>query len=282
MYRDLIQKIFEREYIDLWGVLPEEECVMQKPEIFHRTASFSLKSSIIFAIPYYGGRPKNFSAYAAAKDYHFYISEVAKRICNSLRRAIPEGSFAAFADHSPIDERLAAVKSGIGIFGENGLVLTEKYSSFIFLGDILTDIPANLLGWEKTFPIASCEGCGACKKACPTGILRGEGEDCLSAITQKKGELTASEQELMRKCNTAWGCDICQEACPWTHRALEKGTIYSQIPYFCEDRIEELTSAAVGEMGEEEFRLRAFAWRGRKTVLRNTLILESEGKKRDV
>ena len=189
MYRDLIQTIFEREHIDLWGVLPEEEFVMQKPEIFQRVASFFPKSAIVFAVPYYGGRPKNFSAYAAAKDYHFYIGEAAKRICEELRRAIPEGNFAGFADHSPIDERLAAVKSGIGIFGKNGLVLTENYSSFIFLGDILTDIPAKLLGWEKTFPITSCEGCGACQKACPTGILRGEGEDCLSAITQKKGEL---------------------------------------------------------------------------------------------
>ena len=92
---------------------------------------------------------------------------------------------------------------------------------------------------ESSFP-RGCEDCGRCKTACPTGILRGEGKDCLSAITQKKGELTHEEERLILENNTVWGCDACQSCCPYTIRAKARGTVYTPIPYFKEECIIEL------------------------------------------
>ena len=110
--------------------------------------------------------------------------------------------------------------------------------------------------------------CGACKRACPAGILRGEGEDCLSAITQKKGELSDSEISLMIKFNTAWGCDLCQISCPHN-----KNPEKTPLEFFYRDRIDHLTRPLLDAMSKDEFKSRAFAWRGRKTVERNLDIL---------
>ena len=116
----------------------------------------------------------------------------------------------------------------------------------------------------NALPVLRCEGCGLCKRACPTGILSESSCDCLSAITQKKGDLSEKEIEMMLKFNTVWGCDECQSACP--HNRNPRLT---PIEFFKNDRITELTLDAVNSMSDEEFSKRAFAWRGRKTVIRN-------------
>ena len=137
------------------------------------------------------------------------------------------------------------------------------------IADVLTDIPPEALGeCGEAKPHGHCISCGACKSACPTGVLRGESPDCLSAITQRKGELTDREVDLMRKFNTVWGCDLCQRVCPYN-----KEPKITPISFFREDRITRLTSERLSEMTKAEFSLRAFAWRGRKTVERNLKLL---------
>ncbi len=271
--------VFKKEHIEKWAVLPLSECEVTLPRLLEREEGFSPKSVILFLIPYFGGFPKNLSAYAAAEDYHLFVSELYERLSPALTALYPDFRFRMYADHSPIDERLAAVRAGLGVFGKNGLLLTEAFSSFQFIGEILTDAPTELLGGYSLFPIRGCEGCGRCLAACPTGVLRGEGTDCLSAITQRKGELTEAETALMQRHNTAWGCDECQRVCPYTQRALASGSIYTPIPFFRENRMEELTEEALARMDEKTFRRRAFAWRGRKTVERNLRLLAGNGEK---
>lgn len=99
---------------------------------------------------------------------------------------------------------------------------------------------------------------------------------CLSSLTQKKGELTEIEQEMIKKYASAWGCDICQEVCPYTERALKGGSIYTNIEFFKESRTPYLTSEAIENMSDEEFLSRAYSWRGRQTILRNLKILKGE------
>ena len=135
----------------------------------------------------------------------------------------------------------------------------------------MTDLSPELLGAITPLEVATCHHCGACKRACPTGILRGEGEDCLSAITQRKGELTESEMDMMRRYNTAWGCDLCQSACPFNREPVK-----TPIEFFYRERIDELTREKLDTMDKAEFNRRAFAWRGRKTVERNLEILKNK------
>lgn len=271
--------LFAAEGIADTAALPLSECHVTLARLYEAVPGFAPQSVILFLMPYYAGTPENFSAYAAAEDYHLFIRALGERILPAMEKLLPGHMFRIYTDHSPIDERHAAVRAGLGVYGKNGLLLTEKYSSFQFIGEILTDAPAEALGEVALFPLTGCEGCGACLAACPTGILRGEGKDCLSAVTQKKGTLTEEEIALIKRCGTVWGCDACQNVCPYTRRAKEKGTIYSTIPFFKENRVEKLDAETLAALDDTAFSRRAFGWRGRAVVERNVAIFADKSKK---
>ena len=256
--------------IEYFAILPYSLCRETNSRIIEREG-FRPKSIIVYLLPYYSGEGKNLSIYATSLDYHLAINEINQAICDSLKAAFPDARTRGYGDHSPIDERHAALISGLGVAGMNGLIINEKYGSFIFIGDLVTDIEPDLLGANEPREIISCERCGACLRACPTGILRGEGEDCLSAITQRKGELTADEIALMKKCNTVWGCDLCQTSCPHN-----RNPILTPVEFFYRDRIDNLTLEILDGMTKEEFECRAYAWRKRPTIRRNLELLEEK------
>ena len=270
-----IRLCFLNEGIECVACLPFSLLRVNKPYLYEKRG-LAPQSAIVFLMPYFSGEPENFSAYAAARDYHLFVKELEGRVLPRLKALYPAYDFLMFADHSPIDERHAAVLGGLGVFGKNGLLLSEKYGSYQFIGEVLTNAPAEALGEYEIFPMRSCDGCSACQRACPTGILRGEGNDCLSAITQKKGTLSEDEKSLMRKENTAWGCDACQRVCPYNVRALAAGTIYTSIPFFKESLITRFDSEMLSSLSDEAFSERAFSWRGRAVAERNAKILEEK------
>ena len=256
--------------IEYFSVLSYSDCVEINHGIMDR-AGFEPKSVIIYLLPYYAGESENLSIYSSSLDYHLIISEINRGLAELLKADHPSANMRGYGDHSPINERHAALSAGLGLAGDNGLIINEKYGSFVFIGDMVTDIDPNALGAVEPMEIKRCSGCGACKRACPTGILRGEGESCLSEITQRKGELSEADCDLMRKYNTAWGCDLCQTACPHNRNPIK-----TPIEFFYRDRIPCLTREILDGMSDEEFNNRAFAWRKRKTVERNLDILSKK------
>lgn len=265
--RRILGDFFKERNIEYFSVLDFRDVTVTSSGIMERE-SFTPRSVIIYLLPYYTGECKNISRYAASLDYHLIIRRINSEISDLILRHFPTASLKGYGDHSPIDERDAALRAGLGILGDNGLLINESYGTYVFIADVITDVSSDTLGAIEPTPILRCEGCGACRSACPTGALRGESYECLSAITQKKGELTEEEAALMRKYDTAWGCDVCQEVCP--HNLLPRLT---PIELFREGRIDCLTEELVEGMTKEEFASRAFAWRGKKTVLRNLKIL---------
>ncbi|MBO4979234.1 MAG: epoxyqueuosine reductase [Clostridia bacterium] len=256
--------------IDCFGFLPLEACSIQKPHLLER-CGVHCGSVALFAIPYYtracdGAR--NLSSYAVGKDYHLYFKMLSEQILDVLRTEFPQNRFAAFADHSPIDERRAAALAGLGVIGKNGLLITEKYSSYVFLGEIITDAHLDALPRD----ISPCIGCGACHKVCPQKT--GECSDCLSSLTQRKGELSPSEESVIRKYNSAWGCDLCQEVCPYTVNAKKRGTLYTPLDFFSEETRTLLSTELLTQMDDEAFSKRAYSWRGREVISRNLALLE--------
>ena len=268
--KDKIKEYLSSLGIEYFAVLSYSDCIETSKRIMDRE-SFEPKSVIIYLLPYYAGGAENLSIYATSLDYHLAIKEINQGLFELLKSEYPDAGIKGYGDHSPIDERHAALIGGLGIQGDNGLLINEKYGSFIFMGDLVTDIDPKLLGAEPPKAYGRCEGCGACKRACPTGILCGEGSDCLSAITQRKGELTDEEKALMIKHNTLWGCDECQTSCP--HNRNPKIT---PVEFFHRDRIPCLTREILYSMSDEDFEKRAFAWRRRKTVERNLEILSKK------
>ena len=268
--KNKIKEYFSSLNIEYFSVLSYDDCVETSKKIMERE-NFTPKSVIIYLLPYYAGRSENLSIYASSLDYHLAIKEVNLGLEELLKKSFEFASVKGYGDHSPIDERLASLSGGLGIQGDNGLLINEKYGSFVFVGDVITDIDPQLLGAQPPKAFKRCEGCGACKRACPTGILRGEGSDCLSAITQRKGELSDSECDLMIRYNTLWGCDLCQTACP--HNRNPRIT---PVEFFHKERIPYLTKEILESMSDEEFCRRAFAWRKRQTIERNLNILNKD------
>lgn len=264
----MLASFFKSEGIEHFAVLDYNCCISTAPHIMEREP-FTPRSVIIYLLPYYVSDGENLSTYATSLDYHIAIGEVNCRLQQTLLSSYPDASVKGYGDHSPIDERHAALIGGLGVLGKNGLLINETYGSYCFIGDMITDIPPALLGSIAPQPVRSCRGCGACLAACPTGILRGEGGYCLSFATQQKGELTPEAIALMRSCNTVWGCDECQRHCPHNHSPKP-----TPIPFFHRDRITLLTTSRLATLDRAALRAQAFGWRGREVLLRNLAHLD--------
>ena len=228
-----LKKLLNEKNILKFGAVPFSSCKTVRPYKLGEDIS-RMKTVYIFAVPY---------------------------LCRTGKKNI-------FADSSPVSEVNAAALAGIGIIGDNGLLITEEYSSFVFLGEIITDYPERHFTEQK---IRRCPSCGKCKLACPVNEGRGA---CLSEVTQRKGELDASDKAFLLKYNTVWGCDICQTVCPYTAAAIKNGTIYSPIPFFNENLTPFLTYGMIENMPDDEFKERAYSWRKKEVLLRNLKIYE--------
>jgi len=263
-----------------WGIslvapLALSDCTVQKPHLLER-AGIKQGTVILFAVPYYTTNceldASNISAYAVSRDYHLFFKSLFDRILPILQAQFPQNRFAGFTDHSPIAEAQAAVRAGLGYWGCNHLFLTDEHSSFVFLGEIITDAVWEAPAQDETH----CEACGACRAACPVKL---DTSRCLSALTQKKGELNETEKAAILTHGCVWGCDLCQLACPVTKRARANGTLYTKIPFFTESAHTPLSAREIEEMSDEEFATRAYSWRGRQTILRNLKLLEKGDRK---
>ena len=270
-----LKEILKEENLDAYAILPIELCSVRRPDIITRrgVCADEMRTAILFLIPYYVQDGEgNVSLYARSGDYHAYSDELFARIELLLEKAYG-GRFLGFADKSPIEETVTAARAGLGKIGDNYMLIHEKYGSFVFLAELLTTCPPDAFGWqgEDSLPKETgCLHCGACKKVCP--MVR-DGMPCLSAVTQKKGELTSEEAAYLQKYGSAWGCDLCQLACPMNAKVLRE-QIETPIDFFKKDRISVLTREALEAMDDEAFRSRSFSWRGKAPLLRNLDILK--------
>lgn len=271
-----MKDFFKKFGIELYSLVPISRCKIIKKYLLEKNGFDDSANAILFLIPYRSGNlPVNLSVYASVKDYHGFVSMLSCELDLYVKEKYPHGNFKLFADHSPIDEVHAACISGLGFIGDNGLLINERYSSFVFLAECVTNLSADELGIQA-YPevnVKECLHCGACAAKCPCGCIKPSGatpkSECLSAITQKKGELTENEARLMLDSGVIWGCDICQNACPYT-----KNAEFTPIEYFNTDIITLLDSATLNSLDDDAFTSRPFSWRGRGVVERNVRLYE--------
>jgi epoxyqueuosine reductase len=180
------------------------------------------RSVIVVLLNYYpsstqsAGTTPVFSKYAYGMDYHRVMKKKLKKLEAFIHERVPEATTRAFVDSAPIMERAWAVRAGLGWTGKHSLLITRNGGSFYFIGVILTNLE---LEYDNPFNGDYCGSCTRCIDACPTGAIVSAGvvdaRKCISYLTiEHKGELSENLHE------RAFGCDICQDICPWNKLSL--------------------------------------------------------------
>ena len=154
------------------------------------------------------------SKYAYGQDYHFVIKEKLNELLFSIQEHIGTVSGRAFVDSAPVLDKAWAAKSGLGWIGKNSNLITQKVGSFYFIAELIIDL-------ELEYDFATTDHCGsctACLDACPTQAIiapyQVDGSKCISYYTiELKDNLP---EEMKGKLDDwAFGCDVCQDVCPW-------------------------------------------------------------------
>lgn len=155
------------------------------------------------------------SKYAYGRDYHEVIKEKLNHFLERIRVEIGDVSGRTFVDSAPVMDKVWARKSGLGWMGKNGNLIHPKEGSFFFIAELILDLELVPDGPIKDY----CGSCTKCIDACPTDALNQpyvvDGSKCISYLTiELKDELIPAEFSSKMQ-NWAFGCDICQDVCPW-------------------------------------------------------------------
>ncbi len=269
----MLSDIFKSEKISAYGALPLSACTVLRERYFKDFFEGEL-FCVMLIVPYPAQRRvgAKFASFAVIPDYHIFFKRLEERILPYFSKKYPGRRFRIFSDVSPIDERDAACRAGLGVMGDNGLFIAKGQGSFVFIGEMVTDLTSAELEGEGigcgTFEPSGCLHCGKCAKACPAGCIGGDKSFCVSALTQKKGVLTDTECDIIKKSGYAWGCDVCALVCP----LFDDGDrdINS---YFTETVLHVKGFETVDVMDGETYSRYAFSWRKKDVIKRNFDIL---------
>ncbi len=263
-YDDLAERICRRR--QRYGISQFEEIDTEKRVNPLMTYPWA-KSIIVCLFPYYTGEDEdaNISKYARIPDYHTVAKDKLQQIVKFVDQE-KNSRCECFADTGVLHDRYLAYMAGLGFFGENTLLINEKYGTYFFIGYIVTDLEL-----EEDIPqTKECLKCGNCEKKCPGGALcdgQLNAKLCVSYITQIK-ELTEEQKSILKKQNMVYGCDVCQEVCP--HNA---NPVKTPIAEFYKKRQPKLERNELLSMSNREFKQKygefAFSWRGKATILKN-------------
>lgn len=179
------------------------------------------RSVITLLKNYYPGKEQSGTApriakYAYGKDYHDVIRGNLNELLENIRIKIGEVQGRGFVDSAPVLERTWAEKSGLGWVGKNGNLINKQNGSFFFIATLITDLH---LEYDDPFAKDFCGNCTLCIDSCPTeAILPNkvvDGSRCISYLTIELKEMMIPSEMQGKFNNWMFGCDICQDVCPW-------------------------------------------------------------------
>ncbi len=197
-----------------------------------------VRSLICVALNYYtphqhpqGQEYAKISRYAWGRDYHKIMHKKLKALSNWLQSLGPEIQGRYYADTGPVQDKVWAQRAGIGWIAKNGNLITRKYGSWVFLGEVLTNL--------QLFPDAPhtqhCGSCTRCLQACPTHAITQpfvvDANRCIAYHTIENRDEKLPETIAPHLQGWVAGCDICQDVCPWNQRFAKETDIVEFQPY---------------------------------------------------
>jgi epoxyqueuosine reductase len=242
------------------------------------------RSVVMLAFPYRTTEPSptqpgtgRIARYAwGESDYHDVLQGRLKQLATWLQERAPEARVRGVVDSAPIMEREFAQLAGLGWIGKNTLLLNRTWGSYFFLAALLTDLE---LTCDEPFPTDHCGTCRACLDACPTAAFPApyvlDATRCISYLTI---ELRDAVPESLRAGIGDWvfGCDVCQEVCPWNRRSPAAPEV-TRAPFEPRADANPLELLPLFDLSEEQFRARfrrTPLWRAkRRGILRNAAIV---------
>lgn len=183
------------------------------------------KSVISVLINYYPAQKQTdpdapvISKYAYGKDYHLVVKEKLNNLLIFIQSALFPCRGRAFVDSAPVLERPLAKAAGLGWIGKNSLLISKDFGSYVFIGELIIDFELN---YDTPFTSDYCGNCTRCIDACPTNAIvfprTIDARKCISYHTiENKDDIPLSIQGKLQ--NQLFGCDICQDVCPWNKKA---------------------------------------------------------------
>lgn len=277
------QQWLERGFAGAMGYLHRQAEARRHP----RSILEPVRSVVMLGLEYAGrmageqqGLLGRVAAYAVGPDYHHFIWDRLNTLSAWLETEVPGCRTKAVADTAPLLERDFARRAGLGWVGKNTMLINPKRGSFFFLAAVLTDL--ELLP-DEPFATSHCGTCTACLDACPTQAFPEpfvlDATRCISYLTI---ELRSSVPEPLRKPigNWLYGCDICQDVCPWNRKPSPGPIAFPRDP-----AMQWLDPVELLGLDADAFRKRFKAtalWRNRRAgLLRNAaLVLGNLGDER--
>ncbi len=179
------------------------------------------KSVITLLINYFPSQKQDenspkISKYAYGKDYHDVIKNKLRFFLQILHEKIGDVHGRGFVDSAPVLERSWAERSGLGWIGKNGNLITKQNGSFYFIATLITDLE---LEYDDPFAKDYCGSCTKCIDTCPTDAILPDkivdGSKCISYFTIELKEMMMPSEMKGKFEDWMFGCDICQDVCPW-------------------------------------------------------------------
>ena len=190
------------------------------------------------------------SRYAWGTDYHLVIGKMLKRFVGELAGEFPGYNFLSYCDTGPVMDKVWAQRAGIGWIGKHTNVINENSGSWFFLAEVITDL-------ECDYDVPAKDHCGSCRKcidACPTGAIVEpyvlDANRCISYLTIENREPEIAPELASEFQNWVFGCDICQDVCPWNEK-FQMPT--SEEGFFPREDIQNLTLDQIHLMSREDF-----------------------------
>ncbi|HEL9645104.1 TPA: tRNA epoxyqueuosine(34) reductase QueG [Streptococcus suis] len=201
-------------------------------------------------------------------DYHYILQDKLERLARGIERLTDGLEYKAMVDTGALVDTAVARRAGIGFIGKNGLVISKEYGSYMFLGELITNLDI-----EPDQPVDyDCGDCNRCVTACPTACLLGDGtmnaRRCLSFQTQDKGMMDLEFRKKIKM--VIYGCDICQICCPY-NKGISSPEVVEIDSDLAQPELIPFLELSNGQF-KEKFGMIAGSWRGKNILQRNAII----------